>query len=224
MREQVVIYSTCAACGQAFRVGHQLRVCDACLLDERDRLEAGLLAAVYAGDRATVQALAADLDQADTAATGLLDAATAYARQGWPVLPLLPRDKRPASRHGLHDATTDEARVARWWQRHPDHNIGLATGRLFDVIDIDTNTEHSDAGEWWVRAKDVPDFETDGLALTPRGLHIYVRPTGAGNKAKLGGISGIDYRGLGGYVVAAPSVRDDGTYQWVTEPSPRIKQ
>lgn len=220
----MIIFSACARCGSTFRVGRQLRTCGTCPPPERDRLEAALLDAVRAGDTAAVLALAADLDEADDAATGLLDAATAYARRGWPVHPLAARGKVPVTRHGYLDATTDEARVRRWWTRHPHHNIGIATGHLFDVIDVDTTNPESEAGKWWVRVKDVPDFEADGLAVTPRGVHIYVKPTGAANKARLFGIGGIDYRGMGGFIVAAPSVREDGNYQWVTAPSPRIQK
>jgi transposase len=39
--------------------------------------------------------------------------------------------------HGVKDATTNRARVLAWWTRHPQANIGLATGYRFDVLDVD---------------------------------------------------------------------------------------
>jgi hypothetical protein len=39
--------------------------------------------------------------------------------------------------HGVTDATTNRARVLAWWSRHPQANIGLATGHCFDVLDVD---------------------------------------------------------------------------------------
>ena len=39
--------------------------------------------------------------------------------------------------HGLKEATTNRARVLAWWTRHPQANIGLATGHRFDVLDVD---------------------------------------------------------------------------------------
>jgi hypothetical protein len=38
--------------------------------------------------------------------------------------------------HGVTDATTNRARVLAWWSRHPQANIGLATGHAFDVLDV----------------------------------------------------------------------------------------
>jgi hypothetical protein len=39
--------------------------------------------------------------------------------------------------HGVKDATTNRARILAWWTRHPQANIGLATGQRFDVLDVD---------------------------------------------------------------------------------------
>jgi hypothetical protein len=39
--------------------------------------------------------------------------------------------------HGVKDATCNRARVLAWWTRHPQANIGLATGHHFDVLDVD---------------------------------------------------------------------------------------
>src|SRR4051812_4350020 len=47
--------------------------------------------------------------------------------------------KHPRLRHGLSEATTAAALIRRWWQRWPDANIGLATGGVLDVCDIDTS-------------------------------------------------------------------------------------
>jgi hypothetical protein len=39
--------------------------------------------------------------------------------------------------HGVKDATYNRARILAWWTRHPQANIGLATGHCFDVLDVD---------------------------------------------------------------------------------------
>jgi hypothetical protein len=45
--------------------------------------------------------------------------------------------KHPLVRHGGTDATCDPGQLARWWARWPAANLGLATGVVFDALDID---------------------------------------------------------------------------------------
>jgi hypothetical protein len=114
--------------------------------------------------------------------------------------------------HGVTDATCNRARILAWWTRHPQANIGLATGYAFDVLDVDgpdgaqairtlaaTHGLHS-AG---------PLVRTGG-----GGWHYYLAPTGLGN-ASPAGLEHVDWRGRGGYVVAPPSRHASGhPYQW----------
>jgi hypothetical protein len=117
--------------------------------------------------------------------------------------------------HGLYDAVVDPAIVAGWWKRTPRANIGLPTGHAFDALDID-GPEALDSLEVWSEGRPGDDIEGPTVA-TPRGWHCYVAPTGRGNAVNVGGLAGIDWRGVGGYVVAPPSVRDDGgSWTWMT--------
>jgi hypothetical protein len=115
--------------------------------------------------------------------------------------------------HGVKDATTNRARLLAWWTRHPQANIGLATGRLFDVLDVD-----GPAGERAIRqlaaahglASSGPLVRTGG-----GGWHLYLAPTGLGNVHPRG-LEHVDWRGRGGYVVAPPSRHASGhPYQWL---------
>lgn len=143
--------------------------------------------------------------------------ALAYAARGWPVLPLKPGDKVPASEHGCKDATTDAARIESWWSRRPRCNIGIATGPAFDALDIDGPEA------LWVLDNAMPKAvaATDDPVIigptvrTPRGWHVYLAPTGRGNSVNVGGSDGVDWRGKGGYVVAPGSLRADGArWSW----------
>jgi hypothetical protein len=154
----------------------------------------------------------------DCRPAALLKAALGYAARGWPVFPCEPGDKRPLGKlapHGLKDATTDTDQIHRWWKAEPTANIGLPTGLTFDVLDIDS-ADALDRLET-VSGSQPGDEDIEGPTVsTPRGWHCYVAPTGRGNTVNLGGISGIDWRGKGGYVVAAPSLKDDGgTWTWI---------
>src|SRR5882724_4102075 len=84
-----------------------------------------------------------------------LTAALRYAGAGIAVLPLhtpgptgtcschegpecASAGKHPRLRHGLLDASSEPARVRAWWRRWPHANVGLATGTVLEVCDIDT--------------------------------------------------------------------------------------
>lgn len=174
---------------------------------------------LHEGDQGRIGAFLAEVDTYDAAREARLTrpgalkgAAEWYAANGIAVFRLQPRDKKPfPGSRGFKDATTNLAQVRAWWTATPDANIGIPTGRGFDVIDIDPPAgplsllELRDAGV-------VP--EVLGKVITPRcGDHLYVRASGDGNTAGL--LPGIDYRGLGGYVVAPPSIGPNGVrYAW----------
>jgi hypothetical protein len=116
--------------------------------------------------------------------------------------------------HGVKDATCNRARVLAWWTRHPQANIGLATGHRFDVLDVD-GPEGAHAIQALAAAHGLqssgPLVRTGG-----GGWHYYWAPTGLGNVCPAG-LEHVDWRGGGGYAVAPPSRHASGqAYQWVT--------
>ena len=140
----------------------------------------------------------------------LLDGALSYAARGWPVLPLRPRDKRPASANGLHDATCDPEVIRAWWEAHPDYNVGVRTGVGCDVVDADSDTA-------WDAVLSLDPAHRGPVSATGRGAHLFYAPTGTGNK--VGVLDGVDYRGAGGYVVVPPSLHPNGRpYEWLVPP------
>jgi len=163
--------------------------------------------------------------------------ATDYALLGCPVFPVVPLGKVPVipnahpkgdplrttcharcgrDGHGLWDATLDLERIARWWHRWPRANVGIRTGEAFDALDLDGELGIDSFDAWCVEHEVNIDYEVVPVVTTPSGgLHYYWRPIGHGNRTKM--IPGVDWRGTGGYVVAAESVREDGAYRWLTE-------
>ena len=115
--------------------------------------------------------------------------------------------------HGVKDATTNRARVLAWWTRHPQANIGLATGHRFDVLDVDGPT-----GAQAIQALAATHgLQSSGPLVRTGGggWHFYLAPTGLGN-VRPAGLEHVDWRGRGGYVVAPPSRHASGhPYQWV---------
>jgi hypothetical protein len=159
------------------------------------------------------------------------EAAFAYASSGLAVFPLHspsgrpgqacscqdgPRcrnvGKHPRTEHGLLEATIDVRRVARWWRRWPNANIGLVTGDRFDVLDIDGQD-----GVATLRGLD-QDLPLSGPVVQTGGggWHYYLAPTGWGNAQPIRGLTKVDWRGRGGYVVAPPSRHVSGArYRWL---------
>lgn len=154
----------------------------------------------------------------------LLDAALWYAHKDIAVFPVQPRGKAPITRHGFKDASTDIDIIRRWWTTTPNANIGAPTGHRFDVIDIDGPEGFRSLGE--MRARGIlPDHigrtSTPGdPPWRPPGMHYLITPTGDGNSTRIR--PGIDYRGVGGYVVLPPSIGPNGDrYEWLNPPQVR---
>lgn len=185
-----------------------------------DEAEAELRAAIDADDVEAIKRLEPIIDALDVKPdkASLHAAALWYAAEGLRVFPLTPGTKIPLKGSGgCKDATSDAARIDAWWKGNPKLNIGIATGHLVDVIDVDGY----DGVVSVTRA--VSQLPTViGKVSTPRpgGNHYYVAAVpGRGNKAGI--LPSVDYRGTGGYVVAPPSVitgngpgEHPGTYTW----------
>lgn len=240
-------YSTCSDCRGLLHVTDSETAHPACTprLSKVEQLAVKWRDATEAGDLEGAEELQRQVSELDARPPRLLDAALTYARWGWPVFPLRQADgrcdgdakcrdtgicqcsKKPATRHGFKDATTDVDRIEKWWTSHPASNIGLATGHRFDVIDVDTPdgtysfADLLDGQDPATGRGAIPDCH--GMTATASGgIHLYVKPTGKGNTVRIA--PGIDYRGAGGYVVAAPSTlgRPGRSWSWTVKPSPML--
>jgi predicted P-loop ATPase len=150
----------------------------------------------------------------------LLLGALVCAKLGWPVLMLRPRDKRPATKHGFKDATTDRGAVVRSWTLNPDANVGVATGEASGLaaVDVDPRNGGDDSLHEWQRLHgDLP--ETLAADTGGGGVHFFFQlPEGGLPSGEL--VPGIDLKAEGGYVVVAPSVHPSGgTYAWRGDPA-----
>lgn len=153
-------------------------------------------------------------------ANDLYRAAQLLINQGQPVFPCKAKGekaKAPFTKNGLNDATLERQQVKAWWRMHRSAAIGIPTGILWDVLDVDIK----DNADGRVH---LPYLTRLGLlngckfvVKTPSGgWHLYFNATpGLTNKAR-GASLGLDVRGKGGYVLAPPSYladvpRDDGS-------------
>jgi hypothetical protein len=169
-----------------------------------------------------------------TRRVNLEEAALGYAARGFRVVPLhFPveqvRDavtvldcscgdracaalgKHPLTPHGQRDATRERAWLEWHWRRWPQANIGLVTGELADVLDIDGRAGREAIRQWAAEHQ----LRLDGpMVRTGTGWHYYLSASGARNR--IGLLEHVDWRGIGGYVVAPPSRHANGQhYRWV---------
>ena len=160
------------------------------------------------------------------------DQALYYASLGLAVLPLKPPripgqkkpGKEPMTAHGVKDATTDQDVISQWWDNCSDANIGIATGSRSGglvVIDLDIDEDRGLNGyevlrEW---QQEHGEFPETWQSITGRGgYHLFYRDA-ARNSNRAALYEGVDIRGENGYVVAPPSVHENGRlYEWEQGP------
>lgn len=149
----------------------------------------------------------------------LLDAALTYASWGWPVLPLVPGGKVPATTHGVHDATTDPAVIRSWWQRQPLCNVGVAAGAASGLVVADIDPRNGGDSSWARWLSDHGAGPDGPIALTAGGgehhLYQYLPEL---RSCKLA--DGVDILSDGRYFVASPSVVGGREYCWEASSDP----
>lgn len=172
----------------------------------------------------------------------LLLAALSYAERGWKVFPCWwPSGdgcacskglacqrvgKHPLARlapNGLLDATSDPAIIRGWWTQYPSANIGIRTGPEsgFWVLDVDAYKGGAVSLEILedtnrplpqsLRARTGSGGDSTHICFAwPVGVEVRSRP--------VAGMRGLDVKGVGGYVIGAPSLhRSGGGYVWLDE-------
>jgi len=176
----------------------------------------------------------------------LLQHALAYAEAGWPVFPLRPGTKRPATPNHTAErcdqsdhrcwnghvgweprATVDVNRITQAWHVRP-YGIGIACGPAgLIVIDLDVAKGKASSG-----SETLANLEhrhghalpaTWTVATPSGGRHLYYRQPESqrfGNTAGKAG-PGIDTRAHGGYVVAPPTTTTIGSY-WIVDDHPPV--
>lgn len=150
----------------------------------------------------------------------MLEAALSYADKGWPVFPCNIH-KRPLVAGGFKSATTDKEQVREWWTVWPDALIGCPTGSDFWVLDVDAPVGLDSLAE--LEGKNTPMPCTLEQRTGGGGRHLFFKmPCGINVRNSISRVAPrIDVRGVGGYVIVAPSMHNSGSrYAWIDEGCP----
>lgn len=155
----------------------------------------------------------------------MLSLALDYARQGWPVFPCNPNNKRPLIDRGFHAATLDEGVINAWWTDHPTAMVGIPTGPRvgFWVLDIDTDKTKGKDGIGSLASidHDLAELQDTVVSRTGSGGYHCLFKYQDGVTNSRGSLPPfLDVRGDGGYIIAPGSRLADGrTYEWLNPPN-----
>ena len=150
-------------------------------------------------------------------------AAMALANRGCAVFPVDPTTKAPRTPHGCKDATTDEHQIIELWRKHPAAGIGVATGKPSGIVAIDVDPSSGGEEGFAELAGRIGNPGRTVQVVTPRGgWHLWYRAPAAAVPCSASKLApGVDIRGDGGYVVAPPTTRPDGTgWRWAPGEAP----
>jgi uncharacterized protein YndB with AHSA1/START domain len=152
----------------------------------------------------------------------LRSAALAYARRGVPVFPCEPGGKRPLTRNGFWDATTEARQIEAWWARWPAANVGVPTGGRSGLLVLDADPRGGGFESLvLLERENGPLPETARARTGGGGVHVFFGyPAGETVRNSAGTLgAGLDVRGEGGYVVVPPS-RTRSAYEWIDRSPP----
>jgi len=153
----------------------------------------------------------------------VLQTALAYASKQVRVIPIKQGEKRPPMQGWQNAATADPTTIRQWFEgQFRDCGLGIATGEFRDryliVIDIDDREQFS-GSETLADLEELHGKlpETVEVITGSGGRHIYFLTDEPIRNEASGTLGiGIDVRGIGGQVLAPPTMHPNGrTYEWV---------
>jgi putative DNA primase/helicase len=138
--------------------------------------------------------------------------AAEYRRRGWSPIPIKRRSKHPNLNElepYLYRAATAEELSSWAWS-----GVGIVTGPLSGVLVLDVDGPEGEA-----------ELKKHGHPVTPMartasgGMHLYFRHPEQPVRTGIRVAPGLDVKASGGYVVAPPSIGENGKpYEWIVRP------
>ena len=126
--------------------------------------------------------------------TEFLNAALAYHKQGFSVIPITPGRKKSLilwEEYQHRQASQEEIRA--WWSKWPDANIGIVTGAITGLVVFDLDA---------VEAKDklkelVADYDLSAVprSRTGKGWQLFFKHPGVAVPNRAGVLPALDVRG-----------------------------
>ena len=172
-----------------------------------------------------------------------LDDALYYASRGWRVISVFEigkngrctckrrekcsrPGKHPRTQHGVKDASVDPQQIKDWWQKFPNANIGVATGKISGILVIDGDRQNGGAKTLKAKQKQLGTLPKTITAETGgNGRHFIFRYPKCDVKTDTAGLLlgvGLDVLSGGAYFIAPRSKHKSGRrYEWREDHGPR---
>ena len=177
---------------------------------------------------------------AELARFKMVNHALAYARRGWPVIPVwwpsypgvcaCPEGsecpnigKHPLVSGGQLSATVDMEQIQAWWRKWPLANIAIATGEPcgFTVVDVDPKNGGQNTFSKLMEKFGRPDPTI--VSVTGSGGRHILWKWNPEHRCSQNVRQGIDVRATGGYILAPPSMHESGyRYYWHKDGHPKM--
>ena len=122
--------------------------------------------------------------------------------------------KHPWTLNGFKNASNDPDVIDMLWRNKNYSNIGIATGPVSGIFVLDVDGMEGESS-----LATFPALPNTLTSYTGNGRHIVFKYPDRKVFTRAGKFApGLDIRGEGGYIVAAPSVHSNGSvYQWIDD-------
>lgn len=124
--------------------------------------------------------------------------------------------KHPYTEHGHKDASKDLEQIQAWWRDYPNANVGIATGRISDIVVVDIDKKNDG-----LTSLKKLERRYGPMPVTPKvysgggGIHFYFKSPGFEVRGRRGMLPGVDVQADGGRINAPPSNHKlRTTYVW----------
>lgn len=157
----------------------------------------------------------------DDRISSMTRAALELGKLGYKVFPIVQYGKCPyRGSAGFKDARSSEEDIRSLFGDESNANIGISTDTGLAVVDIDKKNNGWESFQ--KLQQEIGSLPPTVKCTTPGGgMHYYFSTTGRIVASRTKVLPGIDIRAKRGYVVAPPSIRENGRrYEWVEGHSP----
>jgi hypothetical protein len=151
------------------------------------------------------------------------EAAIAWAKNGFYVLPIKPSSKHAGSVVGLgwpEKSSRNQDQIEKWFSTEPSHGIAIHLGKSGAIaFDVDDPAQLPHRLREWVMLENVP-FQSTRKQEAMRGHYLFSIPQGSNYGNSKGGLRGAwgEVRGKNGIIVVSPSLHikydKGGQYVW----------